>query len=323
LTLLVSGTQASSVFRLNGTDENSASLAVGWTLESSREFLSAVVEEIFGARLDTGETDISVQKHAGDGGFTDIEIIGGQQFHAILEAKYGWGLPTHAQLARYRPRLAGADHQRLVSVSAADPGYAVRRLPEAVDGVTVVHLSWRKLQQLAAQSHSRASSFEEKLWLRHLNQHLREFVAMDRRTDNTVYVVSLGVEAMNEGENHTWIDVVEKDGRYFHRVGHGWPVQPPNYIGFRYHGKLQSVHHVDSFETTDNLRAYNSAWVLTDSPHFIYHLGPPMRPPSEVRTGKIFRNGRVYCAIDTLLSGAFKTIGEARDETKRRLEKAL
>jgi hypothetical protein len=44
-----------------------------------------------------------------------------------------------------------------------------------------------------------------------------------------------------------------------------------------------------------------------------------MLPAREIRTGNIFRNGRVWCAIDTLLSGAFDTIGAARDETQRRL----
>jgi hypothetical protein len=53
--------------------------------------------------------------------------------------------------------------------------------------------------------------------------------------------------------------------------------------------------------------------------HFAYRLGPPMRPPGDVKTGKIFKNGRVWCAIDTLLSGAFATITDARDETQRRL----
>ncbi|MCC7697101.1 hypothetical protein [Janthinobacterium sp. EB271-G4-7A] len=54
--------------------------------------------------------------------------------------------------------------------------------------------------------------------------------------------------------------------------------------------------------------------------NFVYKLGPAMRPPSEVRTGNIFKNGRVYCAIDTLLSGAFPAISAARGETERRIE---
>ena len=42
-----------------------------------------------------------------------------------------------------------------------------------------------------------------------------------------------------------------------------------------------------------------------------------MRPAWPMRTGNLDRNTRVWCAIDTLLSGAFDTIGEDRDEAKR------
>jgi len=80
---------------------------------------------------------------------------------------------------------------------------------------------------------------------------------------------------------------------------------------------------VESFEIAEDLSVLNPAWSKGNGFNFAYRLGPPMHPPSEVRTGNIFRNGRVYCAIDTLLSGAFKTIGEARDETKRRLNEPL
>jgi hypothetical protein len=133
-----------------------------------------------------------------------------------------------------------------------------------------------------------------------------------------VFVVSLGSGPMVERGSHTWIDVVEKDHCYFHPVGGGWPVEPPNYMGFRYYGRLQSVHHVGSFEVVQNLVEVNPLWVPTQEDHFVYELGPPMRPAREMRTGGIYRSGRVWCAIDTLLSGAF-TISDARDETKRRL----
>ena len=95
-------------------------------------------------------------------------------------------------------------------------------------------------------------------------------------------------------------------------------MHPPNYVGFRHHGRLQSVHHVNSFEVVEDLSKYNRLWVETVSDHFVYRLGPPMRPPREVRTGNIYRNGRVWCAIDTLLSGEFDTISDARDGTQRR-----
>lgn len=61
-------------------------------------------------------------------------------------------------------------------------------------------------------------------------------------------------------------------------------------------------------------------WPESDADHFIYELGPVMKPPKDVRTGNLFRSTRTWCAIDTLLSGEFETISDAANETKRRLE---
>jgi len=321
MALSVHGGQPSNIFRLNGTDENSGTFALGWVLEVSSTFRKLVVEAVFGETLEADNAVIALQKHGRDGGFTDIEIQAGHRYHAILEAKRWWDVPTVEQLRRYHPRLVSeaAERQRWISVSAAERPQAMRRLPPDLNGVPIIHFSWGDLQRLAKQAHICASGFEEKLWLRHLIQHLQEFVSVERQTSNKVFVVSLGWQPMIEGQTHTWIDVVEKDGCYFHPVGGNWPVEPPNYIGFRYHGMLQSVHHIDAFEVVEDLSTVNPLWVQTESDHFVYRLGPPMQPPKEVRTGKIFRSGRVWCAIDTLLSGAFSTISDARDETQRRL----
>jgi hypothetical protein len=325
MVLMVRGSESKSVFRLNGADENSATYALGWVLEQSPNFRLAMISAWMGKAVDVDDAVITLQKHGNDGGYTDIEVHSGLRFHAIMEAKRWWNVPTEEQLRRYQPRLAGggALMQRLVSISSADAAFGRRRLPKRIEEAEIVHQSWGDVQRLAKQAHGDSTGFEEKLWLRHLTQHLQEFVAMERLTDNTVFVVSLGIQSMVEGGKHTWIDVVEKNGSYFHPVGDGWPVRPPNYIAFRYHGKLQSVHHIDSFEVVADLSTVNPLWLKTNSDHFVYRLGPSMAPLTEVRTGNIFRNGRVYCAIDTLLSGAFKTISEARDETKRRLNSSL
>ena len=231
--------------------------------------------------------------------------------------------PRPEQLLRYVPRFAesGAALQRLVSVSAADATYGKQFLLPEIGGIEVRHLPWGELQQLALQAIPSAKGVVERLWLRHLVEHLQGQIAMDRLTDNNVFVVSLSSNPLVEGKPHTWIDVVEQDGYYFHRYGHHWPVQPPNYIGFRYGGKLQSVHHIDSFTVVRNLAAINSNWHQTEHDSFLYELGPAMKPQREIRNGKVMRNARVWCAIDTLLSGAFDTISGARDETQRRAGK--
>jgi hypothetical protein len=248
MALSIHGACPTSVFRLNGADENSASFAVGWTLEQSLHYRELFVEAVFGEALNVNDMVIALQKHDHDGGYTDIKLQAGQRFHAILEAKRWWDLPSLSQFQRYLPRLAAEDasRQRLISVSAADRTHARRRLPARLEGVGICHLSWRDVQMMARKAHALATGSQEKLWLRQLIDHLQEFATMERQTNNKVYVVALGQDAMVEGQTHTWIDVVEKDRCYFHPIGNTWPVQPPNYIGFRYRGRLQSVHHIDS-----------------------------------------------------------------------------
>ena len=139
-------------------------------------------------------------------------------------------------------------------------------------------------------------------------------------TDNAVYVVSVSAKPILEGNPYSWIDVIEQDRTYFHPMDNKWPVVPPNYMGFRYAGKLQSVHHIDDYQVITNLADHNGRWPTTDRDHFVYALGPAMQASGAVKNGKIYPSGRLWCAIDTLLSGACSTIADARDETKRRRE---
>ncbi len=64
----------------------------------------------------------------------------------------------------------------------------------------------------------------------------------------------------------------------------------------------------------------------TTEEHFVYKLGPAMRPPRDLKAGgngdTIKQSARVWCAIDTLLTGQFDHLGQARDETKKRLREA-
>ena len=143
---------------------------------------------------------------------------------------------------------------------------------------------------------------------------------MNRQESNLVYVVSLGDSAFCDGSDMTFIDVVEKHKHYFHPIGKGYPVEPPNYIAFRYRSKLQSIHHIERVKT---IRRY-SDWrkVLSDKaigPHFLYTLGPAIRPAKEVRSGPI-RNARLWCHLDTLLTA--DSVQEAGWVTAKRMELA-
>jgi hypothetical protein len=330
MTLVARGAFPKSVFELLGRDENSATFALGWALENCPQFARLLIERIAGRKIPTADRFIRLQKHGEDKGFTDIEIRCGDELHAVLEAKVGWQVPTVAQLHRYRPRLdsknLGVQKLAMVSISSATEAVAKLRLPKDVDGVSVKHLSWGAIRNVAKEAHKKSSRFEEKLWLRELITHLGGYAAMDRVRDNHVYVVSLGSKPMRAGGKHTWIDVVEKDKSYFHPVGKTFPSQPPNYIAFRYGARVQSIHRIESYEIMPDVSAKNPLWFKTDDDHFVYKLGPAMKPPVPLRAATtddtVKRSARVWCAIDTLLSGEFKTLGEARDATKKRLTKA-
>jgi hypothetical protein len=321
MTLRVFGNEPSSVFALLGKDENSVTFAMGWTLEQSIAFRELFISELLGRSVKIADgVDVDLQRHVEGGGFTDIELVRKNVCHLIIEAKRGWAIPSKQQLEKYARRLERSADGRclIVSLSAATTRYASRHLPLRIGKVPVTHRSWADVWHLTDAAHRKASGFEEKLWLRHLSWHLKDYVSMQDPQNNSVYVVSLSAAPINEGNEYTWIDVVEQGGQYFHPVGNRWPVVPPNYIGFRYRGELQSVHHIDSYEVVLDLSEVDPRWPATDSDHFVYRLGPAMKPMRPMRTGNIYRNGRVWCAIDTLLSGAFDTISEARDETSRR-----
>ena len=51
--------------------------------------------------------------------------------------------------------------------------------------------------------------------------------------------------------------------------------------------------------------------VECDMDHFVYKLGPAIKPAHIVKTGKLYPTGRVWAMLDTLLTS--DTISEARD----------
>ena len=326
MTLVIRSSYPKNVFELMGNGENSATYALGWTLERSPCLAAIFVERLAGQVTDASELRVALQTHGHDRGYTDMEIRSGGELHAILEAKQGFELPSVAQLRRYRPRLdiEPAACQVLVSASAVAQSIAVRRLPSDIHGARVAHLSWGSIRGMAKAARHQTSSLEEKLWLRELIRHLEGYAAMERTRDNLVYVVSLGSGLMRVDGERTWIDVVEQDGRYFHPVGKTWPIQPPNYIAFRYRGQVQSVHRIEGHDIVLDVSAVDPTWPSTHEDHFVYTLGPAMRPARTLRAAgpgdTIKRSARIWCAIDTLLTGQFDQLGEARDETKRRLE---
>ena len=264
---------------------------------------------------------IRLQHSEKDAGITDIEVESPGEFFIIVEAKRGWNLPGKAQLEKYAARQGFSANmrvkRRILVLSECSREYAVMHLAATrLNGIEISTISWKNIAEVAHKARQ-GSTHAEKRILSELLTYFGGVMTMRNIDSNRVYVVSLRSGTPN-GWKLSWIDVVEKKRRYFHPVGgSGWPKEPPNYIAFRYHGKLQSIHHVESYMVFDDPHDVfpeipSENW----GPHFLYTLSPAFAPANEVKTGNIYPSGRVWCMLDTLFLE--RTISAARDLSDQR-----
>jgi hypothetical protein len=279
-----------TVFQLLGEQENDITYSVAWALANSPSFLKQLVQHIIGAPAETENVSIRLQQHEKDSGITDR----------------GSFLGTNGKM------------RRIVPLSECSREYALHNLGCCeISGTRIEPTSWRELATLAIRALRQASHAERRL-LREVLIYLRGLIAMQNSQSNWVFVVSLGA-GTPAGWNISWIDIVRRKSAYFHPVGNRWPKEPPNYIAFRYSGKLQSIHHIESAQVFTNPNTKFREIPEKDwRPHFLYKLGPPFAPSHEVKMGNLYPNGRNWCMLDTLFT--YKTISQARDASdKRRL----
>lgn len=319
------GREISSIFQLMGYKENDISHSTAWVLSKCSVMLEHFINDILGlTNLDHDNVEICVQEYDKESGITDIEIRDAKEFFIIIEAKRGWMLPSREQLLKYSIRESFmksiVKNKMIITLSECSREYANHHLEiKIANGIPIKHISWKDIHQHAEMAYATSSNSEKKL-LRELQIYLRGLMTMQNITSNEVYVVSIGSGNPDKCAL-TWIDIVEQKKKYFHPMGgNGWPKEPPNYIAFRYLGKLQSIHHIENYTITTNLNCEVPEMPNREDTyaHFVYDLGPAIKPPKEIRTGSIFPSGRVWCHLDTLLT--CDTISEARDLTKKRCE---
>ncbi len=317
--------QLHTVFDLLGDAENDITYSVGWALSQSPAFCASFIEAVFPKKQTEEVLAIRLQHHGKDKGYTDVEIVANNA-HIIVEAKRGWNLPLSIQLERYAARFKTSVRQKaLVVIAECSAEYVRGKLPTRVGSTPVLYLSWKQVAQLADHSRQRAT-YTEKHLLEELNGYLRGLMSMQDQESNLVFTVVLGTGSP-EWAKITWKDFVTEKRSYFHPLGiAGWPAIPPNYLGFRYQGKLLSIHHV-SYEIVEDFAPHfpkeidRRKWakVKNADTYVLYKLGPAIYPPHEVKNGNIYGTARLFVALDLLLT--CKTIEAAYNQTKKRLGK--
>jgi hypothetical protein len=325
--LFLHGQRVHTVFSLLGKKENDITYSVGWALAQSEAFLTALLRSVFGSADIGCPQSINLQQHGKDGGYTDI-TINTDEVQLIIEAKRGWTLPGEAQLRRYAARCKNQDlKSALLVLSECSPNYANEHLwPKGIRNVPVLHRSWKELRDMTRHS-LRHGSHAQKRLLEELRNYLEGLMTMQNQTSNEVFLVVQSHNRPNWSKL-SWLDFLKKHSVYFHPIRARWPKEPPNYIGFRYDGFLQSIHHVDSYEMVEDVskrvpdingKKWREERWGRGKPickYFIYHLGPPIEPPRPVRNGDIYPTALCWAALDLLLTS--RTIAEAIRKTKQR-----
>ena len=316
--ILLHGRKVQSVFNLLGEHENDLTYSLAWALSQSPQFLKGFIR----IQPTLENVTIRLQHSEKNAGITDVEVESPGELFIIVEAKRGWNLPGKSQLEKYAARQAFLATKgfpsKILVLSECSREYAVAHLAATdINGIEISPISWKDIAEVARKAR-RGATHAEKRILSELLTYFGGLMTMQNVDSNWVYVVSLG-SGTPEGWKLSWIDIVQEKRRYFHPVGGKWPKEPPNYIAFRYFGKLQSIHHVDSYSVFDDphdefSEAPSEKW----GPCFLYRLSPAFAPSSEVKTGNIYPSGRVWCMLDTLFLE--KTISAARDLSNQRGE---
>lgn len=306
-----------SIFELLGDDENSLSYGLGYTLYNCDSLLKSLVKKVYGKNLRFKHSDVILQKFGeSDKGYTDFEVSFDSKYLFLIEAKKGWHLPETDQLKRYINRFKGYKKRRrlLIVLSECSDKYAYANLPKSLYNVKIQPLSWQEVIKSINTVYHHVGN-KEKFILDELRKYLSQVIKMDNLESNWVYVVSLA-NSMPILQGITPKDLTRERRKYFYPSDGGWPKTPPNYIAFRFGGKLQFIQHVEKYEIIDDMH--------TEIPevkkgrakdYYLLYLGEPFEPRKVLPNGKIWSNGRLWCMLDTLFTS--KSVKEASEISKK------
>lgn len=323
--LTIGGQPVETVFDLLGSKENDITYALGWGLAQSDDLLRRFLAMAGAAEREVSDVTLDLQRYRKDeerAGITDIEIQSPNS-HVIVEAKRGWNLPLEEQLRLYlRPlqesQAVGKDARFVILTQWGEIEYVRHRLGAAMGGIPIMTVGLGQVAEIAQAAAASERRLRYRQLMSELAVYLRGVAHMRNLHDNRVYVVSLSTAISEAGVS--FIDVVRELGVYWYPAGGGggWPKTPYNYMGFRYYGQLQSLHHVDDYVVVSDLsEAVKEVSPPSFGPAFVLTLGPAIPIPDGIRTGKkIQRSARRTIDIDLLLTSS--TISEAWEKMTAR-----
>jgi hypothetical protein len=292
------GAETPTVFDLLGRNEVDLTAALGWTLAQSPTLLDALSRHL-GLDIVADEAAVALEEADADGR-TDIELTTSST-KVVIEAKQGWLVPDEEQLTKYRSRFDGFQQGLLVSMSDSSERWASDQLPAAVDGIPVRHVAWDTVRS-AIQTSRKETRGRERLWLEEAEEYMGTATSKLPFGDQWVFCVVVSNTLFGA---ITFRDYVLHERVYFHPFGgnNTWPKIPPNFLCFRWGGRVRQVNRVKRFEVVPQL---SDRWPAitreedSSGPHIIYDLGPDI-PIPEISTRGTYANGRVRCLLDQLL----------------------
>jgi hypothetical protein len=321
------GRKVLTPFGLLGMDENALSFALGYTLQQCPELLQWFLKEIgiFGIRRSSlNKVRIDLQRHrSGDGkaGITDIEIYLPGQFHIIIEAKVGLGVPSFEQCRKYLPRFDGMPEpcQILVALVESPVQSFVDEYSKQDSKLKrrLVGFHWSQLiPECIRLMHGKSTPKQTKEWVRHLYDFMDQEFDMKAFTTE-VWLLSVNTKPLWPNGLTFW-DIHQKYQVYFHEKH---PTVRPLYIAFRVDGVVDSIyrilrieHSVPSIKVAPELVHLKEDW--PNRPYTIWHFSSAIPLPNPLRTGSGMYNRHVRCDLDLLLT--CKTVQEVEVEMGNR-----
>jgi hypothetical protein len=260
------------------------------------------------------EAEISLEHHDDtDGAYSDIEISLPGRFRIIIEAKINLAVPTQRQLETLRSRLIRcAEPYKKLIVLLQWQGQRTKQ-----DSTTAAHLdeewwNWADVRELVEQAAKKdGSTFA----LQEFLSFLQKEYDMPLQFEAEVWVVPLGRQPVARGSSVTLADVPAKFGKYIFPTR--FNPRRTLYIGFRYDGKLQSIHRI--LERVDGVQNYSEIIPQLDAPIgepcTAFDLGDPLPLKDHPPSGPL-RNTHVYCDLDLLLTS--RNVQDAARRTRER-----